>query len=571
MAAFRHDERADHGGVVELCADHSRAIHFVPSQLRIRQPVLHRRPNARILEAPMPNQPKRPLPALLVSTALSLSGAAWATPAAADLLRVGVAGAVNPATSSTQPDGNKRTLVIGNDVIFKERITTDAGGKTQLLFLDRSALSVGPNAELTIDEFVFDPATGRGKLAINAAVGVFRFVGGKLSKAGDVEIRTPSAVTGIRGGIAIIEVGRDGSTTATLVFGRQLTVTATNGTQQMVQKPGFSVTVTPAAATPTAQARPTATTINRQLDNLEAAPRQGASASSTPTQAAAPGATAAQPAAASGSPTPTGGRSIAVEGGAADPGGGRSVAEDRGAPDPGGGRSIAVEGGAAALGGGRSVAEDRGAPDPGGGRSVAEDRGAPNPGGGRSIAVEGGAAALGGTQPMTAQPAAASGSPTPTGGQPAATSASVFTTQITAGAIEARLAPSATAGGTGTASVTVTRPASTTTVTRSVTGPTTLSTSPLTPTAATTVVTVPRLPPPPPISTIRPATTAVSPRTTTTPTTTTVLPPPRTTTTPTGPIAPVSPPPDTSSPSKPVLPVPTKPGEPTRPTPPTGL
>ena len=36
---------------------------------------------------------------------------------------------------------------------------------------------------MTIDEFVYDPKTGTGTMALSATRGVFRFVGGKLSKA----------------------------------------------------------------------------------------------------------------------------------------------------------------------------------------------------------------------------------------------------------------------------------------------------------------------------------------------------------------------------------------------------
>jgi len=49
------------------------------------------------------------------------------------------------------------------------------------MFLDGTSLSVGPNAQLTIDKFVYDPATKTGDLAINASKGVFRLVGGKIT------------------------------------------------------------------------------------------------------------------------------------------------------------------------------------------------------------------------------------------------------------------------------------------------------------------------------------------------------------------------------------------------------
>src|ERR1700742_1089420 len=79
--------------------------------------------------------------------------------------KVGVNSAVNPEESGTPPGGNGRRLVIGQDVVYNEHITTGPAGQTQLLFLDESSMTVGPNSDLTIDQFVFDPKSGTGKLA----------------------------------------------------------------------------------------------------------------------------------------------------------------------------------------------------------------------------------------------------------------------------------------------------------------------------------------------------------------------------------------------------------------------
>ena len=95
--------------------------------------------------------------------------------------RVGVSGAVNPEATSRPPGGTVRKLVIGQEIVFNERITTEANGQTQLLFLDQSSMSIGPNSDLTIDQFVYDPKTGTGKLAMSATRGLLRYVGGKLS------------------------------------------------------------------------------------------------------------------------------------------------------------------------------------------------------------------------------------------------------------------------------------------------------------------------------------------------------------------------------------------------------
>src|SRR6266567_1488276 len=85
--------------------------------------------------------------------------------------RVGVNSAVNPEATGAQPGAQPRRLVIGQDVIFNEHITTGAAGQTQLLFLDESSMSIGPNSDLTIDQFVYDPKTGTGKLAMSATRG----------------------------------------------------------------------------------------------------------------------------------------------------------------------------------------------------------------------------------------------------------------------------------------------------------------------------------------------------------------------------------------------------------------
>ena len=99
-------------------------------------------------------------------------------------------------------------LRIGIDVQANEVVTTDANDRAHLVFLDGTSLTVGPNARLTIDKFVYDPDTKTGDLAITATKGVFRLVGGKISKSNAITVTTPSSTIGIRGGITILSVGR---------------------------------------------------------------------------------------------------------------------------------------------------------------------------------------------------------------------------------------------------------------------------------------------------------------------------------------------------------------------------
>ena len=91
-------------------------------------------------------------------------------------------------------------------------------------------MTVGPNSDLTIDQFVYDPKSGTGKLAMSATRGVLRYVGGKLSKQDNaVTLRTSTATLAVRGGAFIANIQPNGTTEAIFVFGNGLTVVPVNG------------------------------------------------------------------------------------------------------------------------------------------------------------------------------------------------------------------------------------------------------------------------------------------------------------------------------------------------------
>ena len=153
--------------------------------------------------------------------------------------RVGVTSASDGDPLGKPPNENERILRIGIDVQADEQVTTGPKDRAHLVFLDGSSLTVGPNARLAIDRFVFDPGTSRGELTINATKGVLRLVGGRISKTSDISIVTPSSTIGIRGGIAIVSVGPT-STIADFVYGTSMTVTA-NGRTERATRAGSQV------------------------------------------------------------------------------------------------------------------------------------------------------------------------------------------------------------------------------------------------------------------------------------------------------------------------------------------
>lgn len=170
------------------------------------------------------------LPYHWLSVASVIAAALVVAPHAAQAVRVGTTAAVNPDATGTPPGGETRTLFIGNDIVFEEKIVTAGAGQTQILFLDQSALTVGPNAEVVIDRFVYDPDRSTGELVVSVTKGVFRFVGGKISSTSGSTIRTPTATLGIRGSVVL---GSADPLDVVFVAGTSLTVSNPSGGLEM--------------------------------------------------------------------------------------------------------------------------------------------------------------------------------------------------------------------------------------------------------------------------------------------------------------------------------------------------
>ena len=200
--------------------------------------------------------------------------------------RVGVNSAVNPIATGTAPGAAPRRLVLGQEVVFNERITTAATGQTQILFVDGSSLTLGPTADMVIDEFVYDPNAGTGKLAASLTRGVFRFVGGTLSKRDNaVTMQTPSATIGVRGGVMLINLLPSGRLEVIFGYGKGITVTGRNGVSETITRPGFEVIVASPGASPSAPTPAPPDTAEALLAQLDGRSDGNGGARTIPTEA----------------------------------------------------------------------------------------------------------------------------------------------------------------------------------------------------------------------------------------------------------------------------------------------
>lgn len=96
-----------------------------------------------------------------------------------------------------------RQVESGDPIFLGDAITSGRDSGMQIMLMDETVFSIGPNSEIAIDEFVYDPATDSGKVTASVAKGVFRFITGKIAqkRPEDMTVRLPTATIGIRGTI----------------------------------------------------------------------------------------------------------------------------------------------------------------------------------------------------------------------------------------------------------------------------------------------------------------------------------------------------------------------------------
>ncbi len=125
--------------------------------------------------------------------------------------KVGVNAAVrNHVEMKTDTDTALRPAVVREPVHLGDLVVSGDESSLQVLMLDHSVFTVGANAQLTIDRFVYDPIKGTSDIAASIAKGAFRFMSGRLTgDAGKSAIKTPAAVIGVRGTIVEGVVGAD--------------------------------------------------------------------------------------------------------------------------------------------------------------------------------------------------------------------------------------------------------------------------------------------------------------------------------------------------------------------------
>ncbi|MHB2169158.1 FecR family protein [Alsobacter sp. R-9] len=122
-------------------------------------------------------------------------------PTHAQTVAIGAVTAVQADATASRQGGRTRPLEPGGQVFFRDTLRTGQGARLATELDDGTTLTLGENAALSVDAFVYDPARPRGRLVARSLRGAFLFVGGLVEKTPSprVEVRTPLATLGVRG------------------------------------------------------------------------------------------------------------------------------------------------------------------------------------------------------------------------------------------------------------------------------------------------------------------------------------------------------------------------------------
>lgn len=122
-------------------------------------------------------------------------------------------GSVTELTGSATIKRGKESITVANGTVIEtnDRVETKSG-KVKIVFKDDTTVTVTESSSLVIDDFVYDPKSGAGRLGLKAASGTVRYVSGAIAKdPKNVKINTPTAAIAVRGTDFVMAVGETGS------------------------------------------------------------------------------------------------------------------------------------------------------------------------------------------------------------------------------------------------------------------------------------------------------------------------------------------------------------------------
>ena len=136
--------------------------------------------------------------------ALGMIALFTASPAFAEIARVkqsSGAAVVQRGTQQLRPSP-------GLQLLAGDRLVTGKDGRMSLTFVDNTRFAVGPNSQISVNEFQYDRTRQKGSFVTQVDRGSLAVSSGKIAKSDRdaMKVRTPNTLLGVRGTKFIVEV-----------------------------------------------------------------------------------------------------------------------------------------------------------------------------------------------------------------------------------------------------------------------------------------------------------------------------------------------------------------------------
>ncbi|MGA3084836.1 MAG: FecR domain-containing protein [Thermodesulfobacteriota bacterium] len=97
---------------------------------------------------------------------------------------------------------------IGENIFKNDSLKTGADGSLGMIFKDDTLLSLGPNSEVVIQEFMFSPGEGKLALVTRMIKGTAAYLTGIITKLAPESVRfeTPVGSAGVRGTKFVVKI-----------------------------------------------------------------------------------------------------------------------------------------------------------------------------------------------------------------------------------------------------------------------------------------------------------------------------------------------------------------------------
>jgi len=161
--------------------------------------------------------------------------------------------AESKGNSTIKRDKTAYTGEVGLGLEMNDNVVTGKG-RLRLDFVDDTRVDVTENSRMTIDEFIYDPATKTGALSMKATLGAVRYASGQIAKNSRqrVNIRTPSATINVRGTDFMMIIDEIGGSMITLLPSCDTTgecvvgeISVESDVGQVIMNQAFQTTIVP--------------------------------------------------------------------------------------------------------------------------------------------------------------------------------------------------------------------------------------------------------------------------------------------------------------------------------------